>query len=85
MGNQLMGREVDGGKVLVIYHYYEKDQSYIDNFCHFLRFGYDSDLSYLIIVAGEHTIDFPTLDNIQYLLRASLQTEPYLPATTFFS
>jgi hypothetical protein len=67
MGNQLMGREVDGGKVLVIYHYYEKDQSYIDNFCHFLRFGYDSDLSYLIIVAGEHTIDFPTLDNIQYL------------------
>ena len=67
MGNQLTGREVDGGKVLVIYHYYEKDQSYIDNFCHFLRFGYDSDLSYLIIVAGEHTINFPTLDNIQYL------------------
>ena len=67
MGNQLTGHRVDGGKVLVIYHYYEKDQSYIDNFCHFLRFGYDSDLSYLIIVAGEHTIDFPALNNIQYL------------------
>ena len=53
--------------ILVIYHYYEKDQSYIDNFAHFLRFGYDSDLSYLIIVAGEYTIDFPALDNIQYL------------------
>jgi hypothetical protein len=53
-------------KILVIYHYYEKDQTYIDNFCHFLRFGYDADLSYLIIVAGEHTIDFPALHNIQY-------------------
>ncbi|MBU3549838.1 hypothetical protein [Polynucleobacter sp. MWH-Berg-3C6] len=54
-------------KTLVIYHYYEKDKSYIDNFSHFLRFGYDADLSYLIIVAGEYTIDFPALDNIQYL------------------
>ena len=62
-----MRPRVNGGKALVIYHYYEKDQSYIDNFSHFLRFGYDVDLSYLIIVAGEHTIDFPALDNIQYL------------------
>jgi hypothetical protein len=67
MGNQLTGCRVDGGKVLVIYHYYEKDQSYIDNFSHFLRFGYDADLSYLLIVTGEYTIDFPALDNIQYL------------------
>ena len=67
MGNQPMKHEVGGSKTLVIYHYYEKDQSYIDNFSHFLRFGYDADLSYLIIVAGQHTIDFPVLDNIQYL------------------
>lgn len=58
---------VEDGKVLVIYHYYEKDQSYIDNFSHFLRFGYHTELNYLIIVAGEHTIDFPIIDNINYL------------------
>lgn len=54
-------------KTLVIYHYYEKDQSYIDNFSHFIRFGYESTLDYLIIVAGEYTIDFLALPNIEYL------------------
>ena len=66
MGNQLIGSSINSRNVLVVYHYFEKDQSYIDNFCHFLRFGYDSELSYLIVVAGKHTIDLPTLDNIQY-------------------
>jgi hypothetical protein len=54
-------------KVLVLYHYFEKDQSYIDNFAHFLTFGYDSSLNYLIIVAGECSIDLPSLENVEYL------------------
>lgn len=54
-------------KILVLYHYFEKDQSYIDNFAHFLTFGYDSSLNYLIIVAGEYSIDLPSLDNVEYL------------------
>ncbi|QWE22876.1 hypothetical protein FD975_01320 [Polynucleobacter sp. AP-Jannik-300A-C4] len=58
---------VDSNNVLVLYHYFEKDQSYIDNFAHFLRFGYDSSLNYLIIVAGEYSIELPALDNIEYL------------------
>lgn len=66
MIDQPIKHEFGSSKTLVIYHYYEKDQSYIDNFSHFLRFGYDADLSYLIIVAGDYTIDFPVLDNIQY-------------------
>jgi len=54
-------------KVLVLYHYFEKDKTYIDNFAHFLRFGYDSSLHFLIIVAGEYSIELPSLDNVEYL------------------
>ncbi len=50
----------------MIYHYFEKDQSYIDNFCHFLRFGYRPDMDFVIVVAGHHTIDLPKADNLQY-------------------
>jgi hypothetical protein len=50
----------------VIYHYFEKDQSYIDNFCHFLRFGYRPDMDFVIVVAGHHTMDLPKADNLQY-------------------
>lgn len=67
MANAQNKNVVEGGKVLVVYHYYEKDQSYIENFSHFLRFGYHAELSYLIVVAGEHTIEFPVRDNIDYL------------------
>jgi len=54
-------------KVLVLYHYFEKDQSYIDNFSHFLRFGYEPYLNYVIIVAGSYTVDLPKASNIEYL------------------
>ncbi len=50
----------------MIYHYFEKDQSYIDNFCHFLRFGYRPDMDFVIVVAGHHTIDLPKAANLQY-------------------
>ena len=58
--------KADNERALVLYHYYEKDQSYIDNFAHFLRFGYDPNLDYLIVIAGVCSLDLPTLDNIQY-------------------
>jgi hypothetical protein len=32
-----------------------------------LRFGYDSSLNYLIIVAGKYSIELPVLDNVEYL------------------
>ena len=54
-------------QVLVLYHYFEKDQSYIDNFSHFLRFGYEPYLNYVIIVAGSYTVDLPKASNIEYL------------------
>ena len=61
-----LNTKADNQQVLVLYHYYEKDQSYIDNFAHFLRFGYDSSLDYLIVIAGECSVDLPSLDNVQY-------------------
>jgi hypothetical protein len=58
-------------RVLIVYHFYEKDQSYIDNFSHFIRFAYRSDLDYLIVVAGHHTIELPQASNIIYLFSAN--------------
>lgn len=53
-------------QALVVYHYFEKDQSYIDNFFHFLAFGYSPSQDYLIVVAGDYSIDLPRLDNVRY-------------------
>ena len=66
MGTVALNPKADNQQVLVLYHYYEKDQSYIDNFAHFLRFGFDPNLDYLIIIAGECSLDLPSLDNVQY-------------------
>jgi hypothetical protein len=52
---------------LVIYHYYEKDQSYIDNFSHFIQFAYKPHLNYVIVVAGSYTVDLPKASNIEYV------------------
>ena len=49
--------KLDNQQILVLYHYFEKDQSYINNFAHFLRFGYDSTLNYLVIIAGECSLE----------------------------
>jgi hypothetical protein len=57
---------MSNSKSVVVYHYFEKDQSYIDNFCHFLRFGYRLDMNFVIVVAGHHTIDLPKAANLQY-------------------
>lgn len=52
--------------VLVIYHYYEKDQSYIDNFLHFIQFAYRPEFNYLIVIAGSASIELPQAGNIAY-------------------
>jgi hypothetical protein len=48
-------------KTLVIYHYFEKDLAYIENFFHFLRFGYSSANDYIVVIYGEHSISLPPL------------------------
>jgi hypothetical protein len=43
---------MSSNRTLVLYHFYEKDEQYVDNFCHFLEFGYRRDIDYKIIVSG---------------------------------
>lgn len=56
---------------LVIYHYFEKDASYRDNFLHFLLFGVQEDNDYVMIMSGEHSLELPDLPNVRYVF-----TEP---------
>ncbi|MEY3747075.1 MAG: hypothetical protein RL194_534 [Pseudomonadota bacterium] len=53
---------------LIVYHLFEKDQTYIDNFHHFLRFGYQPDFDYLVVIAGANNTALPEMRNIRYLL-----------------
>ncbi len=66
LGDGLLSKPQALKRALVIYHFFEKDQSYIDNFCHFLRFTYEPHQDFLIIVAGTHSMDMPHAPNIQY-------------------
>ena len=59
-------------KTLVIYHYYEKDSVYRDNLLHFLTFGYSEDIDYIIVISGNHTLDLPSAQNIQYMYTENL-------------
>ena len=58
-------------KILVLYHYFEKDLSYRDNLCHFLAFGIEPYADYLIIISGPHTLELPVIANVKYVF-----TEP---------
>jgi hypothetical protein len=58
-------------KILVLYHYFEKDLSYRDNLCHFLAFGIEPYADYLIIISGPHTLEIPAIANVKYVF-----TEP---------
>ena len=53
---------------LIVYHLFEKDQTYIDNFHHFMRFGYRPEHDYLVVIAGANNIALPEMRNIRYLL-----------------
>lgn len=62
-------------KTLVIYHFYEKDDSYRDNFLHFFTFGYSIEIDYVVVVAGKHTVDLPSADNISYMFTDNLNND----------
>jgi hypothetical protein len=52
---------------LVVYHYFERDAVYIRNLAHFLVFGYSANTDFLIVIAGDCTVDLPRRENIRYL------------------
>lgn len=60
-------------KAAIVYHYFEKDSVYRDNFIFFLSLAWRKDLDFFIIVAGETTVDLPTSSNIHYYYSQNLQ------------
>lgn len=62
-------------KNLVIYHYFEKDASYRDNFLHFLAFGVLEELDFVFVISGEHSVDLPDLPNVRYLFTAPKKSD----------
>ncbi len=56
------------GGTAVIYHYFEKNETYRDNFIFFLARAWRRDLVFFIVIAGEHSIELPERDNIRYVL-----------------
>lgn len=74
-----LGPQINKGhfmlKNLVIYHYYEKDDSYRDNFLHFLTFGYSTEIDYVVVVAGGYSIDLPLAENITYVFTENLNND----------
>jgi hypothetical protein len=58
---------LDAKKTLVVYHFFHKDDSYVENFQHFMLFGYTKNNDYCILIAGETNISLPQAENIKYL------------------
>ncbi|WP_395340337.1 hypothetical protein PN836_016645 [Ningiella sp. W23] len=64
---------LDVAKTAVIYHYYEKNLVYKDNFVFFLSLAWRVELDFFIIIAGDTTIKLPQHDNIRYFFTENLQ------------
>ena len=52
---------------LVVYQFFEKDETYIENFLHFLVHGYREEHDHVVVVAGPCTIALPRLGKLRYL------------------
>lgn len=56
---------MNNSKVCVLYHYYEKDESYAENLRHFLNFGIVDGVDFYIILAGGHcSLEIECSDNV---------------------
>ena len=62
-------------KILVLYHYFEKDLSYRDNLCHFLAFAINPNVDYVVVISGPHSVELPDLSNIQYVFTESKRSD----------
>lgn len=52
---------------LVVYHYYEKDDLYRDNFIFFLTRAWRSDLVFIVLISGDTSVELPSKPNIRYI------------------
>jgi hypothetical protein len=54
-------------KTLIVYHFYHKNEYYVENFQHFILFGYTKENDYYILISGTTDILLPQAENIKYL------------------
>lgn len=59
------------GAIAVVYHYFEKDTVYRDNFVFFLTRAWRPDLDIFIVISGETGISPPNLPNVRYIQTAN--------------
>jgi len=50
----------------IIYHYFEVNKTYKDNFIFFLNCAIDSDANYFIFISGTCSVDLPSLQNVEF-------------------
>ena len=53
--------------IAIVYHYFEKDALYRDNFIFFLCTAWRKELDFYVIVSGETKLNLPKLDNVNYI------------------
>jgi hypothetical protein len=59
-------------KICCFYVYFEKDQSYIENFDYFLKHAIVDEMDYFIIVNGECSVNIPVRSNIKVFRRPNI-------------
>jgi hypothetical protein len=59
-------------KLLILYHYFEKDEVYKENFEFFLRHGLLDDAEHLVIINGGCTAALVKRDNVNYMVRENV-------------
>ncbi len=57
---------------LVVYCYYEKDQTYKNNLIYFLRRGLLPTIDYIFVINGQSTVEIPSADNIRVIRRENI-------------
>lgn len=53
--------------IAVFFHYFEANEIYKENLIFFLSTAYRTDIDFFIIISGESTILFPTINNVKYI------------------
>lgn len=56
----------------VIYHYFEKNGSYRDNFVFFLSQAWRAEVEFIVLIAGAYHVDLPQRPNIRYVFTPNL-------------
>lgn len=62
-----MKHALKSDRVAVIYHYFEVDDEYRDNFLFFLNTGINDEAQYFIYISGTCSVNLPVLPNVEVI------------------